>query len=106
MIGVDLRAILPTTLKGGGMRNKKNLKKALVKPKEAIHELTAKRIKELRELFCLTQEEMGEIMEVSASAISHYEAGKRDPRISAIMRLVKYARSRGVLRSVEYFFEE
>lgn len=48
------------------------------------------RIKDLREDSDLTQKQIGEILHVSQRAYSHYETGKRNVPVDALIRMADY----------------
>lgn len=49
-----------------------------------------KNLKILRKGHSLTQEQLGEILHVSRTAISNYENGKMEPSISMLLNLSKF----------------
>ena len=48
------------------------------------------RVKELRETRCLTQKELGQIVNVSRQAINAIETGKYDPSVWLAYHLARY----------------
>lgn len=47
----------------------------------------AKRLKELRQLKCLTQAELAELLGISSSSVGMYEQGRREPDINLINKI-------------------
>ena len=47
----------------------------------------AKRLKELRQLKCLTQAELADLLGISSSSVGMYEQGRREPDISLINKI-------------------
>lgn len=64
---------------------------------------TAKTIKRIREELGLTHEAFGKLIRVSASAISHYESGRRRPLWARIQRIVTVAQKNGIKVKYEEF---
>lgn len=50
----------------------------------------AERLKELREKYGIFQSELAKVLNVTSQAISNYEAGKREPQISELIKIAEY----------------
>ena len=62
------------------------------------------KLKELREAKGLSQAQLGKELELSQRAISHYEAGAREPDIKTIKKLCKFFDvTAGYLLGIEEF---
>lgn len=64
---------------------------------------TAQTIKRVREKLGLTHEAFGKLIKVSASAISHYESGRRQPLWPRIKRIVALAKKHDITIKFEEF---
>lgn len=49
-----------------------------------------KRLRELRKIKGLSQEQVGKELGFSARAYSHYENGERDPSIATLIKMCKF----------------
>jgi putative transcriptional regulator len=66
----------------------------------------AENIRKLRRLMCMEQAEFGEHLGLTKSAISHWECGRKHPRIKAIRKIRDLASSKGIEINVEDFLNE
>lgn len=60
--------------------------------------------KKLRLQLGLTQQALADLLDVSVTAVSHYETGARLPTIELAYKFLRIARRAGIHKTLEYIF--